>query len=101
MTRITGVRIQDAALVAAATLSHRYVSDRKLPDKAIDLIDEAAARIRIENDSLPGELDELRRRIMQFEIEREALKKEKDDGSRRQLAEIESCLRNSRGEIAD
>ncbi|MEK6798494.1 MAG: AAA family ATPase [Planctomycetota bacterium] len=92
-----GVRIQDAALVAAATLSHRYVSDRKLPDKAIDLIDEAAARIRIENDSLPGELDELRRRIMQFEIEREALKKEKDDGSRRQLAEIEKLLAELQG----
>ena len=80
-----GVRIQDAALVAAATLSHRYISDRKLPDKAIDLIDEAASRIRIENDSLPAELDELRRRILQLEIEREALKKEKDDASRKQL----------------
>jgi len=80
-----GVRIQDAALVAAAVLSHRYISDRHLPDKAIDLIDEAASRLRIENDSLPAELDELRRRIMQLEIEREALKKEKDEGSRRQL----------------
>ncbi len=80
-----GVRIQDAALVAAATLSHRYISDRHLPDKAIDLIDEAASRLRIENDSLPGELDELRRRIMQLEIEREALKKERDAGSKRQL----------------
>jgi ATP-dependent Clp protease ATP-binding subunit ClpB len=80
-----GVRIQDAALVAAATLSHRYVSDRHLPDKAIDLIDESAAQLRIENDSLPSELDELRRRIMQLEIEREALKKETDEGSRRQL----------------
>ncbi len=80
-----GVRIQDAALVAAATLSHRYISDRKLPDKAIDLIDEAASRIRIENDSLPAELDELRRRILQLEIEREALKKEKDEASRKQL----------------
>jgi len=83
-----GVRIQDAALVAAATLSHRYISDRKLPDKAIDLIDEAASRIRIENDSLPSELDELRRRIMQLEIEREALKKEKDEGSRKQSASV-------------
>ncbi len=80
-----GVRIQDAALVAAATLSHRYISDRKLPDKAIDLIDEAASRIRIENDSLPAELDEIRRRILQLEIEREALKKEKDEASRKHL----------------
>ena len=76
-----GVRIQDAALVAAATLSQRYITDRHLPDKAIDLIDEAASRLRIENDSLPSELDELRRRIVQLEIEREALKKEKDAGS--------------------
>ena len=87
-----GVRIQDAALVAAATLSHRYISDRHLPDKAIDLIDEAASRLRIENDSLPAELDELRRRIMQLEIEREALKKEKDAGSRRHLEGIEKQL---------
>jgi ATP-dependent Clp protease ATP-binding subunit ClpB len=87
-----GVRIQDAALVAAATLSHRYITDRKLPDKAIDLIDEAASKIRIENDSLPGELDELRRRIMQLEIEREALKKEKDEGSRKQLASVDKEL---------
>ncbi len=87
-----GVRIQDAALVAAATLSHRYIPDRHLPDKAIDLIDEAAARLRIENDSLPNELDELRRRIMQLEIEGEALKKEKDEGSRQHLASIEKTL---------
>jgi len=87
-----GVRIQDAALVAAATLSHRYIPDRKLPDKAIDLIDEAAARLRIENDSLPAELDELRRRIMQLEIEREALKKEKDEGSRKHLKALEKTL---------
>ena len=80
-----GVRIQDAALVAAATLSHRYISDRHLPDKAIDLIDEAASRLRIQNDSLPSELDELRRRIMQLEIEREALKKERDTASKKQL----------------
>jgi ATP-dependent Clp protease ATP-binding subunit ClpB len=80
-----GVRIQDSALVAAATLSARYITDRHLPDKAIDLIDEAASRLRIENDSLPSELDELRRRIMQLEIEREALKKEKDAASRRHL----------------
>ncbi|RME37351.1 MAG: AAA family ATPase, partial [Planctomycetota bacterium] len=87
-----GVRIQDAALVAAATLSHRYIPDRKLPDKAIDLIDEAASRVRIENESLPAELDELRRRIMQLEIEREALKKEKDEGSKKQLAGVEKTL---------
>ncbi len=84
-----GVRIQDAALVAAATLSHRYITERHLPDKAIDLIDEAASRLRIENDSMPSELDELRRRLMQHEIEREALKKERDDASRRQLAALE------------
>ena len=78
-----GVRIQDAALVAAATLSHRYITDRFLPDKAIDLVDEAAARLRIENDSMPAELDEIRRRIMQLEIEREALRKEKDEASKR------------------
>ncbi len=73
-------------------LSHRYITDRKLPDKAIDLIDEAASRLRIENDSLPSELDELRRRVMQLEIEREALKKEKDESSRKQLAELERTL---------
>ncbi|MBI1826690.1 MAG: AAA family ATPase [Planctomycetes bacterium] len=87
-----GVRIQDAALVAAATLSHRYITDRKLPDKAIDLIDEAASRLRIENDSMPSELDELRRRIMQLEIEREALKKEKDEASRKQLEQNQRTL---------
>ncbi|HKQ49841.1 MAG TPA: ATP-dependent chaperone ClpB [Phycisphaerae bacterium] len=87
-----GVRIQDSALVAAATLSHRYISDRHLPDKAIDLIDEAASRLRIENDSMPAELDELRRRILQLEIEREALMKEKDPGSKKQLATVEKEL---------
>ena len=87
-----GVRIQDAALVAAATLAHRYIADRKLPDKAVDLIDEAGARLRIENDSLPNELDELRRRIMQLEIEREALKKEKDKASRKQLEVLRETL---------
>ncbi|RIK66783.1 MAG: ATP-dependent chaperone ClpB [Planctomycetota bacterium] len=83
-----GVRIQDSALVAAATLSARYITDRHLPDKAIDLIDEAASRLRIENDSMPSELDEMRRRIMQLEIEREALKKEKDEGSRKQIESV-------------
>ncbi len=87
-----GVRIQDAALVAAATLAHRYISDRHLPDKAIDLVDEAASRLRIENDSLPSELDELRRRIMQLEIECEALKKEKDEASRKQLEQNQRQL---------
>ncbi|MBN1344191.1 MAG: ATP-dependent chaperone ClpB [Phycisphaerae bacterium] len=87
-----GVRIQDSALVAAATLSERYIADRFLPDKAIDLIDEAASRLRIENDSMPGELDELRRRVMQLEIEREALKKEKDQASRDQLERLERQL---------
>ena len=80
-----GVRIQDAALVAAATLSQRYIPDRKLPDKAIDLVDEAASRLRIENDSLPSELDALRRRKTQLEIQREALRRETDDASRRRL----------------
>ena len=87
-----GVRIQDSALVAAATLSHRYIADRFLPDKAIDLIDEAASRLRIENDSMPSELDEIRRRIMQLEIEREALKKEKDEGSRQHLETVQKQL---------
>jgi ATP-dependent Clp protease ATP-binding subunit ClpB len=87
-----GVRIMDAALVAAATLSHRYIADRFLPDKAIDLVDEAASRLRIENDSMPQELDEIRRRIMQLEIEREALRKEKDEGSKQQLEKVEKQL---------
>jgi ATP-dependent Clp protease ATP-binding subunit ClpB len=87
-----GVRIQDSALVAAATLSNRYITDRFLPDKAIDLIDEAASRLRIENDSMPADLDQLRRRIMQLEIEREALKKEIDNGSKQRLENIEKEL---------
>jgi len=87
-----GVRIQDAALVAAATLSNRYITDRFLPDKAIDLVDEAASRLRIENDSMPSELDEIRRRMMQLEIEREALRKEKDEGSKRQLELLDKQL---------
>ncbi|HEX6059546.1 MAG TPA: ATP-dependent chaperone ClpB [Gemmatimonadaceae bacterium] len=86
-----GVRITDGAAVAAATLSHRYIGDRFLPDKAIDLLDEAASRIRIEIDSMPQEIDEIERRIMQLEIEREALKKEKDPGAieRREAIERE------------
>jgi ATP-dependent Clp protease ATP-binding subunit ClpB len=84
-----GVRIQDTALVAAATLSHRYISDRFLPDKAIDLVDEAASRLRIEIDSMPTELDEVRRKVMQLEIEREGLKKESDPVSRDRLSQVE------------
>ncbi len=87
-----GVRITDAALVAAATLSQRYIQDRFLPDKAIDLIDEAASRLRIENDSLPSELDSIRRKIMQLEIERQALRKETDEASKQQLEKIEKQL---------
>ncbi|MFW6054719.1 MAG: ATP-dependent Clp protease ATP-binding subunit, partial [Thermodesulfobacteriota bacterium] len=87
-----GVRISDAALVTAATLSDRYISDRQLPDKAIDLIDEAAAMIRTEIDSLPTELDELNRRIMQLEIEKEALKRETDKASKERLANLEKEL---------
>jgi ATP-dependent Clp protease ATP-binding subunit ClpB len=84
-----GVRIKDAALVAAAVLSHRYITDRFLPDKAIDLIDEAASKLRMEIDSMPAELDELERRIMQLEIEREALRKEKDKASKERLERLE------------
>ena len=80
-----GVRIKDAALVAAAVLSHRYIADRFLPDKAIDLVDEAASKLRMEIDSMPAELDEVRRRIMQLEIEREALRKETDKASNERL----------------
>ena len=87
-----GVRIQDNALVSAAVLSHRYISDRFLPDKAIDLIDEACAMIRTEIDSLPTELDELQRRVMQLEIEETALQKEKDDASKRRLQELRKEL---------
>jgi len=84
-----GVRIQDAALVAAATLSNRYITDRFLPDKAIDLVDEAASRVRVQIDSMPEELDQLGRKRTQLEIEREALKKEDDDGSRERLERVE------------
>ncbi len=89
-----GVRITDAAIVAAAVLSDRYISDRFLPDKAIDLIDEAAARLRMEITSDPQELDDLKRRIMQLEIEREALKKEKDKASKERLEKLEQELAN-------
>jgi ATP-dependent Clp protease ATP-binding subunit ClpB len=87
-----GVRIKDSALVAAAMLGHRYISDRFLPDKAIDLVDEAAARLRTEMDSMPSELDEILRRIMQLEIEREGLKRETDPASRERLRKIEDDL---------
>ena len=97
-----GVRISDAAIVAAATLSERYIADRFLPDKAIDLIDEAASRLKIEIDSMPTEIDEVERRIQQLEIEREALKKEKDEASaaRREAIEAELAeLRERSGEM--
>ncbi|KAB2942735.1 MAG: ATP-dependent chaperone ClpB [Candidatus Methanoperedens sp.] len=87
-----GVRIQDAALVAAAILSHRYITDRFLPDKAIDLIDEAASKLRIEIDSMPSELDEIERKIRQLEIEKQAVKKEKDEYSRERLEKIDKEL---------
>jgi len=93
-----GVRIQDAALVAAATLSNRYITDRFLTDKAIDLIDEAASRLRMEIDSMPTEIDTIRRRVLQMEIEREALKKEKDADSRDRLHKLEEMLSNLRAE---
>jgi ATP-dependent Clp protease ATP-binding subunit ClpB len=91
-----GVRIQDAALVAAATLSDRYISDRFLPDKAIDLVDEACASIRVEIDSMPSELDAITRRVMQLEIEEAALKKEKDEGSKQRLAALRKELADDR-----
>jgi ATP-dependent Clp protease ATP-binding subunit ClpB len=91
-----GVRITDSALVAAAVLSNRYITERFLPDKAIDLVDEAASRLRMEMDSMPVELDELERRRMQLEIEREALRKEKDEASKARLAALESELADLR-----
>jgi len=87
-----GVRIQDSALVSAAVLSHRYIADRFLPDKAIDLVDEAASRLRIELDSLPTEIDQIERRVMQLEIERTALKKESDKASKERLQKLEKEL---------
>jgi ATP-dependent Clp protease ATP-binding subunit ClpB len=93
-----GVRIKDAALVSAAILSDRYISDRFLPDKAIDLVDESAAKLRVEIDSMPAELDEILRRTMQLEIERQALKKEKDAASRERLSKIEAEVANLRAE---
>jgi ATP-dependent Clp protease ATP-binding subunit ClpB len=96
-----GVEITDPAIVAAATLSHRYISDRQLPDKAIDLVDEAASRIRIEIDSKPEAMDKLERRIIQLKIEREALKKESDDASVKRLEDLELRLDELEREFAD
>ncbi len=96
-----GVEITDPAIVAAATLSHRYISDRQLPDKAIDLIDEAASRIRIEIDSKPEEMDKLERRVIQLKIEREALKKESDDASKKRLKDLDEQLAVLEKEFAD
>jgi ATP-dependent Clp protease ATP-binding subunit ClpB len=94
-----GIKIKDSAIIAAAMLSHRYISDRFLPDKAVDLIDEAGSRLRIEIDSVPMEIDEVQRRVMQLEIEREALKKEKDKASVERLKKLEKELANLKAEI--
>ncbi len=96
-----GVDITDPAIVAAATLSHRYITDRQLPDKAIDLIDEAASRIRMEIDSKPESMDRMDRRLIQLKIEREALKKESDEASKRRLADLESEIKKLELEYAD
>jgi ATP-dependent Clp protease ATP-binding subunit ClpB len=96
-----GVRIQDSALIAAATLSHRYIADRFLPDKAIDLIDEAASKLRIEIDSLPQEIDELDRRVMQLEIELTSLRKEKDEASAQRREAIEAELQELKARSAE
>ena len=96
-----GVEITDSAIIAAATLSHRYITDRKLPDKAIDLIDEAASRIRMEIDSKPEELDRLERRLIQLKIEREALKKETDEASRKRLEKLEEEIARLEREYSD
>ena len=94
-----GVRIKDSAIVAAATLSNRYITDRFLPDKAIDLIDECASKLRIEIDSMPAEIDEIQRKITQLEIEKEALKKESDKASKERLSRLETDLGNFKAEI--
>jgi len=96
-----GVEITDPAIVAAATLSHRYITDRNLPDKAIDLVDEAAARIRMEIDSKPEEMDRLDRRLVQLKIEREALKKETDEASKKRLADLEAEIQKLEREYSD
>ena len=96
-----GVKIKDSAIIAAAMLSHRYISDRFLPDKAVDLIDEAASRLRIEIDSVPMEIDEVQRKVMQLEIERQALKKEKDKASVERLKKLEKELADLKGEVKE
>jgi ATP-dependent Clp protease ATP-binding subunit ClpB len=96
-----GVKIKDSAIIAAAMLSHRYISDRFLPDKAVDLIDEAASRLRIEIDSVPMEIDEVQRKVMQLEIERQALKKEKDKTSIERLRKIEKELADLKAEVKE
>jgi len=96
-----GVRITDAAIVSASTLSHRYITDRFLPDKAIDLVDEASSRLRMQVDSKPEEIDELDRRIIQLKIEREALKKEKDKGTKERLEKLEAELSDLEAKSAD
>ena len=96
-----GVEITDPAIVAAATLSHRYIADRQLPDKAIDLMDEAASRIRMEIDSKPEEMDRKERRLIQLKIQREALKKEKDAESKQRLADLEAEIEALEREFSD
>ncbi|WP_156502835.1 AAA family ATPase, partial [Oleiphilus sp. HI0067] len=96
-----GVEITNAAIIAAGKLSHRYISDRQLPDKAIDLVDEAASQIRMEMDSKPESLDKLERRLIQLKIEREALKKEKDEGSKKSLLELNKRIETVEKEFAD
>jgi ATP-dependent Clp protease ATP-binding subunit ClpB len=96
-----GVQITDPAIVSAATLSHRYITDRNLPDKAIDLVDEAASRIRMEMDSKPEEMDRLERRLIQLKMEREALRKERDEASRQRLAALEDEIQGTEREYAD
>jgi len=96
-----GVEITDPAIVAAATLSHRYISDRQLPDKAIDLVDEAASRIRIEMDSKPEEMDRLERRLIQLKIEREAVAKESDEASKKRLRDLDGEIEKSQREFSD
>ncbi len=96
-----GVKIKDSAIIAAAMLSHRYISDRFLPDKAVDLMDEAGSRLRIEIDSVPVEIDEVQRRVMQLEIERQALKKEKDKASAERLKKLEKELMDLKNEVKE
>ncbi len=96
-----GVEITDSAIIAAATLSHRYITDRQLPDKAIDLVDEAASRIRMEIDSKPEQMDRLERRLIQLKIEREALKKESDEASRKRLADLQAEIEKLEKEFSD